>query len=111
MTFKMHVNGNASTSLTLKNSTLTTNAITCGAISCTGSSTKPTTPSVASVYVGVDNSAAGGMEICCSSSPYIDFTTINNDFTGSLIYVHGYYSCNWQVGGSGTTSMQLLSTG
>ena len=77
-----------SASLTLNNSTLTTNAIACGAASCTVSSTKPTEPSVAGVYVGLDNATAGGMEICCSSSPYVDFTTINNEFKGRLIYGH-----------------------
>ena len=76
----MHVNGNASVSLTLDSSTLTTNSITCGPISCTGSGTKPTQPSVAGVYVGLDSAAAGGIEICCSNTPYIDFTTIGTDF-------------------------------
>ena len=60
--FKMHVNGSASASLTLNSSTLTTNGITCGPISCTGSGTKPIQPSAASVYLGLDSSAAGGME-------------------------------------------------
>ena len=83
--FKMHVNGSASASLTLNCSTLTTNGITCGPISCTGSGTKPTQPSAASVYLGLDSSAAGGMEICCSTLPYIDFTTIGPDFKGRLI--------------------------
>ena len=81
----MHVNGNASASLTLNNSTLTTNAITCGPISCTGTGTKKLSPTVGGVYLGLDTSAAGEMEICCSSSPYIDFTTISNDFEGRII--------------------------
>ena len=34
--FKMQVNGNGSTSLTLNNSNLATYSITCGPISCTG---------------------------------------------------------------------------
>ena len=83
--FKMHVNGNASASLALNNSTLTTNGISCGPISCTGSGTQPTQPSLAGVYVGLDSAAAGGMEICCSFSPYIDFRTISNDFKGRII--------------------------
>ena len=99
--FILHVNGSASASLTLKNSTLTINAITCGSISCTGPSTKPTTPSIGSVYVGLDNAAAGQMDICASSSAYIDFTTINNDFKGKMLYVRGDNSFSWQVGGSG----------
>ena len=107
----MHVNGNASASLTLNNSTLTTNAITCGPISCTGTGTKQLSPTAAGVYLGLDTSAAGGMEICCSSSPYIDFTTISNDFKGRIIYNHGDNSFNWQLGGSYTHAMRLLSTG
>ena len=58
---KNNVNGNASASLTVNNSTLTTNAITCGAISCTGSSKKPAVPSPAGVYIGLDNAAPGGI--------------------------------------------------
>ena len=85
---KMHVNGNASASLTLNNQLLTTNAITCGGISCTGSSTKPTVPLAAGGYIGLDKAAAGGMEICLSSSAYIDFTNMNNDFKGRMIYGH-----------------------
>ena len=105
--FKMHVNGNASASLTSNNSTLTTNSITCGPISCAGPGTKPTQPSTASMYVGLDNSTAVGMEICCSASPYIDFTTINTDCKGRLIYTHSDNSFNWQVGGNTTTAMKL----
>ena len=109
--FKMHVNGNASASLTSNNSTLTTNSITCGPISCAGTSTKPTQPSTASMYVGLDNSTAVGLEICCSASPYIEFTTIHTDCKGRWIYTHSDNSFNWQVGGNTTTAMKLLSTG
>ena len=111
MIFKMHVNGNASASLTLSNSTLTTNAITCGPISCIGTSTKQLSPTAAGVYLGLDTSAAGGMEICCSSSPYVDFKTISNDFKGMIIYSHGDNSFHWQLGVSYTHAMRLLSTG
>ena len=100
--FKMNVNGNASDSLTLNNSTLTTNAITCGAISCTGSSKKPTVPSPAGVYIGLDNAAPGGINLCVSSSTYIDFTNIHNDVKGRMIYGHTANSLRWQVGESGT---------
>ena len=68
-------------------------------------------PSAAGVYVGLDTSAAGGKEICCSSSPYIDFTTIGTDFKGRLIYTRSDNSFNWQVGGTATVAMQLLSIG
>ena len=108
---KMHVNGSASASLTLNNTILTTNSITCGPISCTGSGTKPTQPSAAGVYLGLDSSAAGGMEICCSTLRYIDFTTIGTDFKGRFIYAHADHSSNWQVGGTTTTAMKLLSIG
>ena len=109
--FKMHVNGNASASLTLNNSTLTTNAITCGPISCTGTGTKQLSPTAAGVYLGLDTSAAGGMEICCSSSPYVDFKTISNDFKGMIIYSHGDNSFHSKLGGSYTHAMRFLSTG
>ena len=109
--FNMHVNRNASASLTLNNSILTTNSITCGPISCTGSVVKPTQPSVAGVYVGLDISAAGGMEICCSNLPYIDFTTVGTDFKARSIYAHADNSFNWQVAGTTTTAMKLASTG
>ena len=109
--FKMHVNGNASASLTLNHTILTTSSITCGLISCTGSGTKPTKPSAAGVYLGLDSSAAGGMEICCSTSRYIDFTTIGTDFKGRLIYAHVDHSFNWQVGVTTTSAMKLLSIG
>ena len=102
MFFKMHVNGKASVSLTLNNSTLTTHATTCGAISCTGSSTKPTVPSTAGVYIGLDNAAAGGMKFCVRTSAYIDFTNIHNDVKRRMIYGHTDNSLRWQVGGSGT---------
>ena len=76
----MHVNGNASVSPTLSSSTLTTNGITCGPISCTGSGTKQTTPSTASVYIGLGSTTAGGIEICARASQYIDFTSAGTDF-------------------------------
>ena len=108
---KRHVHGSASASLTMNNSTLTINSIACGAISCTGSTTQPTQPTVAGVYIRLDSAAAGGMEICCSASAYIDFTTINSDFRGRLIYTHSDNSFNWQVGGTTAVAMNLISTG
>ena len=111
MIFKLHANWNAPASLTLHSSTRATNSITCGAISCSGTTTKPTAPSVAGVFIGLYNASAGGMEICSSSSPYIDFSNINNDFKGSMIYGHTDNSFRLQVGGSGTVSMKLISSG
>ena len=109
--FKMYVSSEASPSLTLNSTTLTTNAITCGPISRTGSAVKPTQPTTAGVYVGLDSSAARGMEICCSTLPYIDFTTIGTDFKGRYIYAHADNSFNWQVGGSTSNGMKISSTG
>ena len=74
--FHMHVNGNASPSQTSTNSTLTTNGVSCDAIYGTGSGARPTTPSVAGVLIGMDTSAAGGIEVCASNTQYIDFTII-----------------------------------
>ena len=72
----MHVNGNASASLTLNHTTLTTNSITCGAISCSGTTTKTTVPTAAGVYIGLGSSSSGGIEICSSARKYKDFTGI-----------------------------------
>ena len=71
---------------------------------------KTNQPSLAGVYVGLDSAAAGGMEICCSFSPYIDFTTISNDFKGRIIYTHNDNSFYFQVGGT-TVAMKLISSG
>ena len=77
--FVMHVHGNASPSLTLTNSTLTMNGITCSAILFIGSGAK-TTPTLVGVYIGMDSVAAGGIEICANSTQHIDFTLINSDY-------------------------------
>ena len=63
MILKMHVNRNVSHSLTLKNATLTTYRKTRGAISCARSTTKPTAPTIAGVYIGMDNAAVGGIDM------------------------------------------------
>ena len=72
--FEFCVNGNASPLLTLNNTTLTANIIPCGAISCTGLATKLTTPTVEGVFIGMDNSSAGGIQICSTTSQHTDFT-------------------------------------
>ena len=59
--FKMHVNTSSTPSLTLNSSTLTTNRITGGSISFTGSLVKASTPIVAGVLFGLDSAAAGGI--------------------------------------------------
>ena len=104
----MHVNWNALASRALNNSTLTTNGITRGPISCTGSGTKPTTATVAGVYIGLDNAAAGGMEICSSASQYIDFASTNIDYKGRMLYNSDTVSCC--VGRSAAARLTLSGT-
>ena len=88
--FQMQLNGNASASLTLTNSTLTTHATTRGPISRAGSGTQPTTPTVAGVCIGLDSAAVRGIEICSSSLQYIDFASTGIDYKKRIIY----YSSN-----------------
>lgn len=83
----MRVNGNAAVSLPFDYLILTTISITRGAVSCTGSGTKPTTPTVVGVYIGMGSSAAGGIEICASSIQYIDSTIINSEFQRMMSYI------------------------
>jgi hypothetical protein len=85
---KMHVNGNSSASLTLNNSTQATTSLTCGAISCSGTTTKTTVPTAAGVYIGMDSSSSGGIEICSSTVQYIDFTGIDSDYNGNILYTN-----------------------
>ena len=97
----MHVNGNASPSLTLNSTTLSTNVI-----SCTGTG-KPTAPTAAGVYIGLATTAAAGIELCSTSSQYIDFTIASSDYKGRMIYSNTDSSFNWHVGGSATAKMTL----
>ena len=109
----MHGDGHATPSLTFNSSTLTTNGITCGSILCTGTLVKATTPTVAGVYLGFANSAAGGIEICSSSTQYVVFTITNTDYRGRLININSDSRCNWFVGASAiaTPYMKLTRSG
>ena len=110
MIFKLHVNGNASASLTSNNSTLTTNDITRGPIACTGSGTKATVPTAAGVYIGMDSAGAGGIEICASSSQYSDFTSTGIDHKGRMIYSSASDIFAWHVGLPSTARLTLSAT-
>ena len=102
----MHVNGNASPSLTLNSTTLSTNVI-----ACTGTG-KPVAPTAAGVYIGLDTSTGGGIEICTGTIQYIDFTipTPTTDFRGRMLYNNTESAFAWHVGGSGTAKMTLNTT-
>ena len=103
----MHVDGNASPSLPLNSSTLTTNNISCGAISCTGSITKPTLPTVVGVHIGLDTAAARGIEILASRAQYTDFTIINSDYKGMMAYSRSGARFNWYIHGLTGLGMKL----
>ena len=110
MIVKLHVNGNASASLTLNSSTLTTNGITRGPIECTGSGTKPTVPTAAGVYIGMGSAAAGGIEICARSSQYFDFTSTGIDHKGRMIYSSANDTFAWHDGLPSTARLTLSAT-
>ena len=110
----MHVNRNASASFTVANSTLSTNSITCGPISCAGSTTKPTTPTVVGVHIGLDYSAVGGIEICASSTQYIDYSQVLIPIiNGRMQYIRCNSSLILTVGAHATPTpnMTLLPSG
>ena len=71
---------------------------------------KPLAPTAAGVYMGLDTTASAGIDICASSTQYIDSTIPNSDVKGRNIYTHTDSSFNWFVGGSGTTKMTLSPT-
>ena len=98
MIFKLHVIGKAPLSVTLTHSTVTANGISCSATPCAGSGTKLTTPSVVGVYIGMDNVAAGRIEICASSTQYMDFAIINSDYRGRVSYDYRESRFTWCVG-------------
>ena len=79
---------------------------------CSGSTVQPTVPTSVGVYIGLDSAAAGGMGICTNSTPYIDFTILNTDYTGMLLYMNSESSFNLYVGASsGAPNMKLLTIG
>ena len=60
--------------------------------------------------MGLDNTAAAGIEICSSTMQYIDFTIPSSDYKGRVIYNNTEASFNWFVDGSATTKMTLNPT-
>ena len=68
---------------------------------------KPTTQTAPGVYIGFDNTAAAGIELCSTSTQYIDFTIEYSDYKGRMIYSNTDSSFNWHVGGSATAKMTL----
>ena len=74
--------------------------------SCTGTG-KPLAPTAAGVYMGLDTTAADGIEICSSSIQYIDFTIPSSDYKRRMTYNNTDSSFHWFLGGSATTKMTL----
>ena len=84
--------------------------MTCGAILFTGPITKLTTPTVVGVYIGMDTLAVGGIELCASSTSYIDFTMTSSDYRGRMLDNISEASFKWLVGASSgaTPNIKLL---
>ncbi|MFM7979048.1 MAG: hypothetical protein ACKPKO_06990, partial [Candidatus Fonsibacter sp.] len=80
-------------------------------LAVTGGTTKPFTPTVAGVHMGLDSgNTACGIEICASSLQYIDFTSPGVDFKGRIIY--GWSNdFQFQINSGATAKMTLNSTG
>ena len=76
-------------------------------MSCAGSGTQTTTPTLVGVYIGMDHSAAGGLEICASSSHYLDFAIINTDYKGKLSYINCDSSLNRYAGANATATPDM----
>ena len=55
--------------------------INCNNGSFTGTG-KPTTPTAAGVFIGLDTTAAAGIELCSTSLQYVDFTVPSSEFKG-----------------------------
>jgi hypothetical protein len=60
--------------------------------------------------MGLDSTAASGIEICSSTLQYIEFTIAGIDYKGKMIYSNTGASFAWHVGGSITAKMALNST-
>ena len=61
-------------------------SITCNTIACTGTSGQTSTPTSRGIYMGFESALAGGIDICADFSQYINFTTVNNEFRGRMVY-------------------------
>ena len=73
---------------------------------------KPSIPTSAGVYLGVDSSnTAAGIEICASTLQYIDFTAPGIDFKGRIIYGFGSNDFQFCINQSSFAKMSLNSHG
>ena len=78
--------------------------------SCTGIG-KAIAPSVVGVYLfEMDTTAACGIEICSTSMQYIDFTVLNSDSKGRVVYNSTDSSFALFIDASATAKMTLNAT-
>ncbi|MFM7985744.1 MAG: hypothetical protein ACKPKO_41165, partial [Candidatus Fonsibacter sp.] len=78
----------------------------------TGGTVKPSVPTFAGVYIGLDSgSTNGGIEICSSSLQYNDFSTPRVDFKGRIIYGYGFDDFQFWSNSTSSANMTLNSTG
>ena len=74
---------------------------------------QPTDPGV---YIGLDSTSAGGIEICASSLQYIDFTIPLTDYKGRILYGSGSNEFKFAVASSSvkatlnTTGLTVVGT-
>ena len=57
--------------------------------------------------MGLDSTAASGIEICSSTQQHIDFTIAGIAYKGRMVFNNTDSSFNWHVGGSATAKMTL----
>ena len=55
-------------------------SITCNTLASTGASGQTASPTRRGVYMGLQSTAPGGIEICTDMNHYIDCTTMGNDY-------------------------------
>ena len=116
MIFKMHVNGSSTPSLTLNNTTLSTNNIagsvgTFSYIACAGTTGRPILPTAVGDFLGADgNGGYATLEVCANTGCYIDFGQPNLDYTGRFMFIHASASFNWYIGAATSTRLTLSAT-
>ena len=89
------------------NSITNVGSITCNTLACTGTGGTTSTPTRRGVYMGLDSTASGGIEICTDMNQYIDFTTMSNDYRGRINYITTNNDLKMYVNGSATPSLTL----
>ena len=93
---------------------VTARDLTVNLIKCTGTSGKPSSSS-RGVYIGMDSSIAGGIEICTDVLQYIDFTIPGVDCRGRIMYAHNTVLVTGefrsQISGSNSVKMSLSNSG